>query len=215
LKAARLAQGLTLGAMVLLAACAAPQSPEEQARAALRARPPLADVMARMPLEAAGFERGTTTNFEDRQPGYGSAVEYATPARNGLPARAAVASVLIYDLGQQTLPDNAPAETVTPVLDEAVREATMLPPGRTLAETTRRNLLLPDGGSMTCADLSGSFGRTAVEQQVCAGTAAGRFLRVHVTMSRRNSGVADADDFTRAIAAAVRALPVVAAGAAS
>jgi hypothetical protein len=215
LKAARLAQGLTLGAMALLAACAAPQSPEEQARAALRARPPLAEVMARMPLEAGGFERGTTTNFEDRQPGYGSAVEYATPARNGLPARAAVASVLIYDLGQQTLPDNAPAETVTPVLDEAVREATMLPPGRTLAETTRRNLLLPDGGSMTCADLSGSFGRTAVEQQVCAGTAAGRFLRVHVTMSRRNSGVADADDFTRAIAAAVRALPVVAAGAAS
>ncbi|MFC7551447.1 YjbE family putative metal transport protein [Pseudoroseomonas wenyumeiae] len=77
-------------------------------------------------------------------------------------------------------------------------------PGRTLAEIARRNLLLPDGGSMTCADLSGSFGRTAVEQQVCAGTAAGRFLRVHVTMPRRNSGVADADDFTRAIAAAAR-----------
>lgn len=210
MKAARLAQGLTLGAMALLAACAAPQSPEEQAQAALRARPPLTEVLARLPMEVAGFERGATTNFEDRQPGYGSAVEYATPARNGLPPRAAVASVLVYDLGQQALPDQAAAETVTPVLDEAVREATVLPPGRTLAETTRRSLPLADGGSMTCADLSGSFGRTAVEQQVCAGTAAGRFLRVHVTMPRRNSGVADADDFTRAIAAALRAAPVAA-----
>jgi hypothetical protein len=194
-------------ALALLAACVPPQSPEEQAQAALRARPPLADVLARLPVEAAGFDRGSTTNFEDRQPGYGSAVEYTTPARNGLPARAAVASVLVYDLGQQALPDNAPATAVTPVLDEAVREATALPPGRSLAETGRRGLVLPDGGSMTCADLSGSFGRTAVEQQVCAGTAAGRFLRVHVTMPRRNSGVADADDFTRAVAAALRALP--------
>jgi hypothetical protein len=197
-------------ALALLVACAPPQSPEEQAQAALRARPPLADVLARLPVEAAGFDRGTTTNFEDRQPGYGSAVEYTTPARNGLPARAAVASVLVYDLGQQALPDNAPAAAVTPVLDEAVREATALPPGRTLAETGRRSLVLPDGGTMTCADLSGSFGRTAVEQQVCAGTAAGRFLRVHVTMPRRNSGVADADDFTRAAATALRALPTAA-----
>jgi hypothetical protein len=191
--------------MTLLAACAAPQSPEEQAQAALRARPALADILARLPIEVAGFERGATTNFEERQPGYGSAVEYATPARDGLPARAAVASVMVFDLGQQALPDNAPAGTVTPVLDEAVREATVLPPGRTLAETTRRSLVLPDGGSMTCADLSGSFGRTAVEQQVCAGTAAGRFLRVHVTMPRRNSGVADGDDFTRAVATVLRA----------
>ena len=190
--------------MALMAACAAPQSPEEQAQAALRARPALVEVLARLPMEAAGFERGTTTNFEERQPGYGSAVEYTTPARDGLPARAAVASVMLYDLGQQALPANAPAEAVTSVLDEAVREATVLPPGRTLAEIARRNLPLPDGGSMTCADLSGSFGRTAVEQQVCAGTAAGRFLRVHVTMPRRNNGVADADDFTRAIAAAAR-----------
>lgn len=205
MRPAWLAQGLALGGMALLAACAAPQSPEDQARAALAARPPLAEVLARLPPEAAGFERGTTTNFEDRQPGYGSAVEYTTPPRNGLPARAAVASVLVYDLGQQPLPDTASAGTVTPVLDEAVREATVLPPGRSLAETTRRNLPLPDGGNMICADLSGSFGRTAVEQQVCAGTAAGRFLRVHVTMPRRNSGVADADDFTRAIATTLRA----------
>ena len=97
-----------------------------------------------------------------------------------------------------------------PRLDEAVREATELPPGRTLAETGRRTLVLADGGSMTCADLSGSFGRTAVEQQVCAGTAAGRFLRVHVTMSRRNNEVADADAFTRAVAETLRGAPPVA-----
>lgn len=199
---------LSVAALALLAACAAPQSAEEQAAAALRARPPLADVLARLPVEAAGFDRGTTTNFEERQPGYGSAVEYTTPPRNGLPARAAVASVMIYDLGQPPLADTASATAVSSVLDEAVREATTLPPGRSLAETSRRTLVLADGGSMTCADLSGSFGRTAVEQQVCAGAAAGRFLRVHVTMPRRNSGVADADEFTRAIAGAVRAAPV-------
>ncbi|MBO1074041.1 hypothetical protein [Roseomonas marmotae] len=196
-----------LGA-VLLTACAA-QGPEEVAQAtASRARPPMAEVLGRLPVEVAGFERGATTNLEQQRPGYGSAVEYTTPARNGLPARAAVASVLIYDLGQPPLPDRAAAVLVTPRLDEAVREATELPPGRTLAETSRRSLLLPDGGSLTCADLSGSFGRTAVEQQVCLGTAAGRFLRVHVTMPSRNSSVADADDFTRAIATAARALPV-------
>ncbi len=168
-------------------------------------RPPLASVMARLPLEVAGFDRGEITNFEDRQPGYGSAVEYSTPARNGLPPRAAVASVMIYDMGRPPLPNQAGAEIITPVLDEAVREATVLPPGRTLAETGRRTLPLADGGSMICADLSGTFGRTAVDQQVCAGTAAGRFLRVHVTAPRRNATAADADAFTRGIAEILRA----------
>lgn len=197
-----------LAGATLLSACAVPQDPDAAARAAAGTRPPLATVLARLPVEVAGFERGETTNFEERQPGYGSAVEYTTPARNGLPARAAVASVMIYDMGRPPLPDSAPAELVTPLLDEAVREATVLPPGRTLAETGRRTLALPAGGSMTCADLSGSFGRTAVEQQVCAGTAAGRFLRVHVTMPRRNSNVADADEFTRGVAQALRGTPV-------
>jgi hypothetical protein len=193
---------------MLLAGCAANQGPEDAARAAL-ARPPLVEVLGRLPAEVAGFERGDTTNFEERQPGYGSAVEYATPARPGLPARAAVASVLIYDLGQRPMTGDAPAAQVTPVLDEAVREATTLPPGRTLAETGRRVLEVP-GGGMICADLAGSFGRTPVEQQVCAGTAAGRFLRVHVTMPRRNNTVASADAFTRGIAEAARAARVAA-----
>jgi hypothetical protein len=115
---------------------------------------------------------------------------------------------MIYDMGRPPLPDDAPPAIVTPLLDEAVREATVLPPGRTLAETGRRSLPLAGGGSLTCADLSGSFGRTAVEQQVCAGTAAGRFLRVHVTMPRRNSTVADADEFTRGVAQALRGTQV-------
>lgn len=193
-----------LAGAAFLTGCAVPQSPEDAARAAAAARPPISTVLVRLPVEVAGFERGDTTNFEDRQPGYGSAVEYVTPARNGLPARAAVASVMIYDMGRPPLPDQAGAEVITPLLDEAVREATVLPPGRTLAETGRRALPLADGGSMTCADLSGSFGRTAVDQQVCAGTAAGRFLRVHVTMPRRNASAADADEFTRGIAQALR-----------
>lgn len=191
-----------LPALALLAGCANPGP--EAARRAAPARPPVTEALARLPEWVAGFERGATTDFETTRPGYGSAVEYTTPPRSGLPARAAVASVLLYDLGQPPLSNAAPATLVTPVLDEAVREATVLPPGRTLAETGRRSLALADGGSLTCADLSGSFGRTAVEQQVCAGTAAGRFLRVHVTMSRRNSEVADADAFTRAVAEALR-----------
>jgi hypothetical protein len=198
-----------MAATTLLAACAPPQGPEDAAQAALRGRPPAAQVLARLPAEVAGFERGSTTDFEAQRPGYGSAVEYTTPARDGLPARAAVASVMLYDLGQPPLPDAAPAAVVTPVLDEAVQEATVLPPGRTLAETGRRSLPLPDGGSLVCADLSGSFGRTAVEQQVCTGTAAGRYLRVHVTMPRRNNFVADADNFTRAIASLARNLPPI------
>jgi hypothetical protein len=193
-------------AAAILSGCAAGAGPGVATQAT--AKPPLAVALARLPMEASGFERGATTNFEEQRPGYGSAVEYTTPARPGFPARAAVASVLIYDLGQPSLPDATSADLVTPVLDEAVREATALPPGRTLAETGRRPLALAGGQGMVCADLSGSFGRTAVEQQVCAGTAAGRFLRVHVTMPRRNSEVADADDFTRAIAQALRAVSV-------
>lgn len=198
------------GLALLLAGCANPGQDQEAARRAAPARVPLAEALARLPETVEGFERGATTSFEERQPGYGSAVEYTTPPRNGLPARAAVASVLLYDLGQPPLSNSAPATLVTPRLDEAVREATVLPPGRTLAETGRRSLALADGGSLTCADLSGSFGRTAVEQQVCAGTAAGRFLRVHVTMSRRNNEVADADTFTRAVAETLRGAPPVA-----
>ena len=192
-------------ALALLAGCANPG--QEAAQRAAPARPPMTEVLTRLPEWVAGFERGATTDFEAQRPGYGSAVEYTTPPAGNVPARAAVASVLLYDLGQPPLANSAPAAVVTPRLDEAVREATELPPGRTLAETGRRTLVLADGGSMTCADLSGSFGRTAVEQQVCAGTAAGRFLRVHVTMSRRNNEVADADAFTRAVAEALRGAP--------
>lgn len=200
---------LALGAGGLLAACA--QDPAQQAATAAAAqaalRPSLDATLARLPEQAGGFARGMTTDMEASQPGQGRAVDYATLARPGVAARAAIASVLVYDQGQPPLRADTPDSAITPRLDEGVAEATGPAPGRRMTESGRHVLAVPGGAPMQCAVLEGTYGRTAMWQQVCVGVAAGRYLKVFVAVPARQKALLtemDADLFTRTIAQAAR-----------
>ena len=186
---------------LLLAGCAAP-NPAADATLARSGgpRPALAELLRRLPAEAAGFLRGGAVDV----PSLGEArvVNYA------IPSRTAAAQVTVYDRG---LPDVSEA-AVRSELDGAVREATGVPAertGRSLAETSRHQVAAPGGGALSCAVLDGRFGRSPVERHLCVGAAGGRFLRVQVTMSDAPAGAPgaapDTDGFARAVATALRA----------
>ncbi|WP_419899592.1 hypothetical protein [Roseomonas sp. USHLN139] len=208
MKAAGLGLCPALLAAGLLAGCVAPG--DEAATGAARAaqeRPSYDIVLARLPEQAAGFSRGMTTDMEASAPGQGRAVDYATPARGSVLARAAVATVMLYEHGQPVLTPATPAAVVTGKLEEGVAEATSPAPGRRMAETARHALDVPGGAPMQCAVVEGTYGRTAMWQQVCVGIAAGRFLKVFVAVPTRQKALLtemDADTFTRAIAQAAR-----------
>ncbi|WP_140886343.1 hypothetical protein [Muricoccus nepalensis] len=183
--------GLAGAALIALAGCAVPEGP-----AAPSTRAPAEAVLARLPAQAAGFDRFGVQDVAPEDPGAGKVVEYATARR------VAVAQVFLYDLGR---PAVEPAD-LGPEAERAVSEATALPfdrTGRQLAVASRSPLAVP-GGDLSCALLTGTFGRNQVERQVCVGVVAGRFLRVQVTMPRRGAPVADARAFTQEVAAAAR-----------
>lgn len=159
--------------------------------------PPLEAVLARLPAEVAGFQRGAVQDVAPGDPGAGKVVEYITPRR------VAVAYVFLYDLGRPAVTE----ADLPPEVERAVSEATALPSDRTGRQLSvaSRSGLPAGGGNLSCAALDGSFGRMRVERQVCVGVAAGRFLRVQVTMPNRPSGpVADPLAFASGVAAAVR-----------
>ncbi|WP_157985676.1 hypothetical protein [Teichococcus vastitatis] len=195
------AAGLLAGT---LGACVAPGSQDDAAL-----RPSLDQVVGRLPVEAAGFTRGMTADMEASQPGQGRAVDYATAARDGVAARAAIASVMVYDHGVPPLPSDTPDAVVLAKLGEGVAEALSPAPGRSMTERERHALPVAGGGPLQCAVLGGSYGRTAMWQQVCVGVAGGRFLKVFVAVPERQRSLLnlDADGFARGIALATRGVP--------
>ena len=189
-----------LPAALLLAGCAAPNAVGNGTLSSPSGpRPALAEVLLRLPAEAAGFLRGGAADASSL--GDARVVNYATPSR------AAAAQVALYDRGLPVVTEAAvPGE-----LDGAVREATGTPAertGRSLAEISRHQVAAPGGSALSCAVLDGRFGRNPVERRVCVGAAGGRFLRVQVTMPDPLPGglapAADADGFARAVATALR-----------
>jgi hypothetical protein len=187
----RAALGPVLLAAGLLAGCAAPEQVE-----APRERPSIDAVLARLPAQVAGFERGVVQDVAPGDPGAGKVVEYVTPRR------VAVAYVFVYDMGRPTVTRaDLPAE-----VERAISEATALPSDRTGRQLSvaSRTPLPARGGDLSCAALEGSFGRTQVERQVCVGVAGERFLRVQVTMPSRGGPVADARGFAAEVAAAAQ-----------
>lgn len=193
---------LSLAAGGMLAGCAAPQ----QGRFAPEARPSLDAALSRLPEEAAGFTRGVTTDMEATQPGQGRAVDYATQAGFGIAARAAIASVILYDRGQPPLPPDTPQAVIEAQLNEGVVETTAPAPGRQMAESHRRDLPAAGGAPLRCATLEGTYGRTAMWQQMCVGVAAGRFVKIFVAVPTRQKDLLamDADGFAQAVTAALR-----------
>ncbi|MBR0650709.1 hypothetical protein GXW78_13615 [Roseomonas terrae] len=178
-------RGIAAGVLVAAAGCAM----MEQAQA-----PALRTIAERMPQELAGFVLGETAE----RPGPSLSLDYATPSRS------AVGTVLVYDGAGERAPADPAAPAIDRELTAAVAELSEAPQGRTgrrLAE--RERMTLPDAG-LRCAVMTGAFGRAPVMRQVCVGGAAGRFVKIQVTMADSRPRPADANAFAVAAIGAVR-----------
>lgn len=188
-----------LAALLLPLACA----PQEGGRqAAPDARPPLEAAAARLPESAAGFERGSAVWHEPERPGLGVTVDYAGPAR------AAVATVSLYDRGEPPLSGADAAPRVARELNEAVADVVAQAGTRTnqsLSERERVQVAVPGGAPLSCARLEGTYGRQQMRTLVCLGAAAGRFMKVQVTSSARPVRPVEELPFVVEIAQAARA----------
>jgi hypothetical protein len=180
-----------IAAALLLAGC---QVPAE--------RPPLSpaapiDLAARLPEEAAGFQRGATTPLPRGEAG--REIGYRTP---GLVA--AGATVELYRLPGVTLPEGAGSADAEAAFNELVQEALRPVPPRRMREEGR--FVLPTGGQalLRCVETTGSYGRERVQGLLCAGGVGGGVLRLRVAMPRQEPLPADARAFASAILGALR-----------
>jgi hypothetical protein len=184
--------------LVLLAGCAQQGGGIAEG---LSGRPSLEAAAARLPASVAGFARGDTVWHERTRPGQGVAVDYAGPAR------AAVATVSLYDRGQGAVSSQAGDPRVAQEFSTAVAEVLAQADQRTshsLAERGRSQLSVPGGAPLSCARLEGTYGRQQVGTLVCVGAASGRFLKVQVTSPARPVRPVDPEPFVIGIAQAAR-----------
>ncbi|WP_137124989.1 hypothetical protein [Roseomonas sp. HF4] len=156
-------------------------------------RPSLDAVAAAMPREIAGFVRGDVAP----RSGPTLSMDYATANR------AAVATVLVYETGGR-VPSDPEAAEIDRELTSAVSEVTDAPYGRTGRRLTERERVTVADPGMRCAMLHGAFGRAPVTRHVCVGTAAGRFVKMQITMSDRLAASVDAQAFAAGALRAVR-----------
>lgn len=194
---------LALAALLLPAACAAPQDGGRGTASAFRGAgvPTLEAAAARLPANVADFTRGSTTWLERERPGQGVAVEYAGPSR------AAVATVSLYDRGEQGLGAQANDPRLAREFSSAVADVVALAGTRTsqqIAERERSELAVPGGAPLSCSRLDGTYGRQEMRTLVCVGTASGRFLKVLVTSPVRQVRPVDPLPFVVQVAQAAR-----------
>lgn len=187
-------------ALLLPVACAPPQAGREGGPPAASAGWPTLEAAAtRLPAEAVAFTRGRSLWLERDQPGHGVAVEYAGPAR------AAVATVSLYDRGQGPVADSD--ARLASEFSAAIAEVVAMAGTRTsqqIAERGRSEVPVPGGAPLSCARLEGTYGRQEVRTLVCLGSAAGRFLKVQVTSPARPVRPVDPVPFVVEIAQAAR-----------
>lgn len=165
------------------------------------APPPLEAAVERLPAVVAGFTRGEATLHERERPGQGVVVEYAGPAR------AAVATVALYDYGEPVVGGSPTAPRVQAQFNQAIADVMALAGSRTsqrISEGERSELEVPGGEALSCARLDGTYGRQEVRTLVCLGVAAGRFLKVQVTSPARPVRPVDPIPFVVGIAQAAR-----------
>lgn len=176
-------------AALALAACAA-EAPET---APTRIPPATAESLAaRLPAQAAGFERGATATLA--QPRAGREVSYATAGRR------AAAFVQVLDTASP-LADGPGALEVAAEFTRWRDEATQgAGPHRRLSVVREHEV----ARLFRCADLEGRYGRQPVTSTVCAGAAGGQMLRLRVSQPRRDPPAADPRAFAEAIAEALR-----------
>jgi hypothetical protein len=191
---------------LLLALLAASCGPQAEQGGAGRANgpggvPPLEAAAARLPANVAGFARGTATWHERERAGQGVSVEYAGPAR------AAVATVSLYDRAQGAVAETPGTPRLANEFSDSIAEVVALAGTRTsqqLAEAGRSEVAVPGGAPLSCARLEGTYGRQQVNTLVCLGVAGGRFLKVQVTSPARQVRPVDPLPFVVEIAQAAR-----------
>jgi hypothetical protein len=167
--------------------------------AGIGGRPSLEAAAARLPASVAGFARGDAVWHERERPGHGVAVDYAGPAR------AAVATVSLYDRGQGSVSERD--ARIAGEFDSAVADVLAQAGARTsssLAERGRSQMAVPGGAPLDCARLEGTYGRQPVGTLVCVGAAAGRFIKVQVTAPSRQVRPVDPGPFVVGVAQAAR-----------
>jgi len=179
-RAAALAGMLALGGCVPSADAPAPRSPAELA--------------ARLPDLAAGFQRGATLPRPD-----GVEVAYATRGRT-----AAGAIVELYRPSAGPVPAGADSPAAAAALAEVLEEVLRAPGHRQQREVAR--LALPEAAppGLACAETTGTYGRERVQGLACAGGIGGSLLRLRVTMPAREPPPGDPRAFAAAILAALR-----------
>ncbi|WP_372618851.1 hypothetical protein [Falsiroseomonas sp.] len=193
-------RALALAGLALAAACA-PQQAGRPSAAGGPAPGGLEAQAARLPAEVAGFTRGNTVWHEPERPGFGVTVDYAAPAR------AAVATVNLYDRGQGAVAGAPGDPRLSSEFEIVIADVLALAGTRTqqrLAEQERSEAPVPGGAPLTCSRLEGTYGRQQMTELVCLGAAAGRFLRVQVTAPLRPVRPVDPLLFAVEIAQAAR-----------
>ncbi len=153
---------------------------------------PLAAIGA-LPAQLGGFGRGTVTDFEGRPngQGLGAAAEYRPMAGSG------VATVYVYDRGQQGLVPGAETPAVQQELALAQREVDTLAGMRRYSVQARAAMApvtAPSGAAaMSCLHLVLAFeGGHPADSYICLGALRQRFLKLRVTLPLAAPGVNDA-----------------------
>ena len=183
-------------ALLLLAACAT-----DGGGAASTAPVPVVSAPARLaerlPARAGSFQRGSSAALDQPLPGV--EVSYATAGRSA----AGFVQVL---RPPAAAPPDGPGSPL--VQEEYQRDLSVAQRG---SGPHRRLRLLqesdqPPGAPLfRCAELEGTYGRTAVTSTTCVGAAGGQLLRLRISMPRRDPPLADPRAFIREITAALRA----------
>lgn len=178
-----------LAALLLLGGCAT--VPEAPGGPATRQTP--AALAARLPIEAAGFQRGATIAVAE---------EGRETAYRSLGRIAAGATVEVLRPAGAAVPAGIESPAVTEAFTHFVQDATRPMPQRQLHDEAR--FTLGEGAAaLRCAATGGTYGREAVEGLLCVGGLGGALLRLRVAMPRRDPAPADARAFAGAILVAL------------
>lgn len=166
------------------------------------------DAAMALPAVLGGFTRGAITDFEARSPGLGAGVRYS------LPGRQVRADVFLYDrnLGVP-ITEAAQAGPVREEFERAIREVLAFHHRRNREMTHTGSVSLPDG--LLCAEFDvATPAGTRDYSLACLAGAAGRFVKVRLTMPQAPDASAIGQAFAREAMLAARGRAASAGGAA-
>ncbi|HYZ32274.1 MAG TPA: hypothetical protein VE684_08335 [Crenalkalicoccus sp.] len=164
------------------------------ATAAALPTPAPASLAEALPREAAGFVRGSATDFATRpggEAGLGIGVEYRP-----VTGAAGVATVYLYDRRRADLPPGAESPAVRAELDTAQREIETLGPDRGYRIAARwaiAPLVGLDGvPALSCLRMVLAYiSGLQADSFACVGVVQGRFVKLRMTLPAAQDGSAE------------------------